>query len=411
MNLPVFVLGMRAQGVESLSSHARQALACATFVAGGKRHLSLVAPASHVEQLTITDNLSVLVDRLRRRTEQERCVVLASGDPLCFGIGASLRRFLDPSELVIEPSVSSLQLAFARASIPWIDAEVASIHGRPLKSTLIPLLGRPKIGLFTQDGASPSAVAQFFLERGLSDYTAWVCENLGTSDEVVTQRPLQELPGCRFGDLNFLILMRDQSSKPRVAIPSDRRFAVPESGPVLLTHHDVRAIALSRFHDLPEGPLWDLGAGLGGISVALANQFPGVEVVAVEQSPSRFSYLEQNRRRFEAWNLRLVAGPAPDVLEVEDDPAGVFLGGSGGKLQAILDLVLTRLRPGGVFVADFVGLENLAVTVDFLRRVGWAPELTQVQLSLGQDLAGLTTLAPLRPVWIVRGVKPGPSSQ
>ncbi len=414
MSLPISILGLGAEGLSSMTSAGREALRSATFVAGGKRHLGLIAFPDHVETFAITDNISLLVQRLRDRGPGERCVVLASGDPLCFGAGASLRRDLAPEEMIVEPALSSLQLAFARAVIPWTDAAVASIHGRPLKPTLIPLLGRPRIGLFTQDGQSPSVVAQFFLDRGLSDYRAWICENLGADDERVTQLPLAGLPGRRFGDLNFLVLSREESATPpnrRVATPSDQGFSVPSTGPVLLTHRDVRAVALSRFNDLPSGPIWDVGAGLGGISVGLANQFPHLEVVAVERDPTRFSHLEENRRRFEAWNLRLISGLAPEVLAEEERPAGIFLGGSGGNLVAILEMVIDCLLPGGTFVADFVGLENLAITLEKLRAAGWASDLAQVQISLGQNLAGLTTLAPIRPVWIVHARKPGGSAE
>jgi precorrin-6B C5,15-methyltransferase / cobalt-precorrin-6B C5,C15-methyltransferase len=415
MSGPIHVLGIGADGVAGMSPRARAALEAATFVAGGTRHLAMVRPAG-VETFTVVNNLVDLVRRLRRRGPGERCVVLASGDPLCFGIGGYLRVHLPSEPLVFEPVVSSLQLAFARIGCPWHDAAIASVHGRPLAENLLPLLGRTPIGLFTQDGASPAAVAEFFLARGLRDYTAWVCEDLGAADEQVTRLDLADLPGRRFGDLNFLVLRRrgsDHWSEPggpphrRVAAPPDDRFARPESGPVLLTHADVRAVALNRFHDLPDGPVWDIGAGLGGMAVGLAQMFRHAEVVAVERSAAQVEYLRTNRDRFNAWNLRVVEGEAPEVLAGEPPPAGVFLGGSGGRLDAILDLVLDRLGDAGRFVADFVGLENLSRCLDRLRDAGWEPAVSQVQVAHGAPLAGLTTFAPQRPVWIVSASKGG----
>jgi precorrin-6Y C5,15-methyltransferase (decarboxylating) len=407
VSLPVHILGIGAAGVVGLSPRARAALARATFLAGGTRHLALIA-TREVETFTIKNNLLDLVARLRARGPDERCVVLASGDPLCFGIGAFLRAHLGPEALIIEPAVSSLQLAFARAALPWQDAAIASIHGRPLVPTLLPLLGRSLIGLFTEDGDSPARVAEFFLERGLDDYTVWVGENLGAEDERVTCLPIRELIGRSFGTLNVLILQRLRpvdSRMIRLAIPPDHAFAQPETGPVLLTHAEVRAIVLSRFHDLPEGPLWDIGAGLGGIAVGLARLFDRAEIVAVERSPAQIEFLEANRRRFEAWNVRIVMGEAPEVLAGEDAPAGAFLGGSGGRLDAILDVIFDRLRPGGVLVANFVGLQNLLQCVERLDGVGWTRDVRLVQISQGQELAGLTTFAPRRPVWVVRAVR------
>jgi precorrin-6Y C5,15-methyltransferase (decarboxylating) len=409
MTRPVHIVGIGADGVESLSSRARAALREATFVAGGTRHLDLVRPVG-VETFAITSNLTALAGRLTERGPDERCVVLASGDPLCFGIGVYLKAHLWTDNLVFEPAVSSMQLAFARAGLPWHDAAIASVHGRPLAPTMLPLLGLPKIGLFTHDGSSPAAVAEFFLERGLEDYAVWICEDLGTTGERVTRLDIADLPGRRFGDLNVLVLARQDPggySDCRVVVPPDDRFAQPESGPVLLTHADIRSISLSRFRDVPEGPFWDLGAGLGGISIGLANQFRSAEVVAVERSPVQGEYLRSNRRRFRAWNLRIIEGTAPDALLDEKTPAGVFLGGSGGRLDPILDLIMERLAPDGVFVANFVGLENLARTLERLRAEGWATELTHVQVGHGEGLAGLTVVSPLRPVWVLRAVRRG----
>jgi precorrin-6Y C5,15-methyltransferase (decarboxylating) len=182
MSQPIDILGMGADGLGSLSAEARGRLDRANFLAGGRRHLELVGTGP-LERFAIGDNLAELVERLRARTPDERCVVLASGDPLLFGIGHRLGQDLGRDQIRVEPSVSSMQLAFARAGLAWQDARLASVHGRPLDSTLLPLLGEPKIGLFTQDGSSPSAIARFLVDRGLDDYDAWVGERLGTTEE------------------------------------------------------------------------------------------------------------------------------------------------------------------------------------------------------------------------------------
>jgi precorrin-6Y C5,15-methyltransferase (decarboxylating) len=413
MTRPIHVLGLGADGIASLSERSRAVLAGATFVAGGRRHLELVRPVGLVT-FTITNNLPALVDRLRERGPDERCVVLATGDPFCFGIATYLRAELARDELIVEPAVSSLQLAFARVGRSWESAVLASVHGRPLGPTLLPILGAPLIGLLTSDGQGPAAVADYFNDRGLGDdYAVWVCEDLGSAAERVTRHePLSALSGRAFSKLNIIILERLRAV-PRPfpwSVPLDEHFAQPDSGPILLTHADIRALALSRFDDLPDGPIWDIGAGLGGIAIGLAGRFRGTEIIAVERSANRLDYLRANRRRFEAWNLRIVPGEAPEALDGEEPPAGVFLGGSGGRLAGILDRVAERLRPRGVLVADFIGLENLSQTLGRLRALGWAAEVSQVQIGESRDLAGLTTFAPLRPVWIVRARQSEPGS-
>ena len=412
MSRPVVVVGIGAEGPSGLSPRALAAIASATWVAGGRRHLGLVGPIP-AETFTIADNVAELVDRLRRRGPDERCVVLASGDPLCYGIGHRLGEDLGHDQIVVEPALSSLQLAFARAGLAWHDAAIASIHGRPPEKVLIPLLGLPKIGLFTQDGSTPSTVASFFLDRGLDDYDVWVGERLGAPDERVVSARLSALVGKSFADLNVLVLRRDPRDDPESSVArgrrlgiDDSRFARPDSGPVLLTHADARAVVVARFHGLLEGPIWDIGAGLGGVAVELARAFPETEVVAIERSEEQLPFLRINRARFGAYNMRIVAREAPGCLIGERRPAGVFLGGSGGRLDPILDLLGERLPPGGVLVANFVGLENLSRALERFRAEGWATSLTQLQISHGRPLAGLTVLSPLYPVWVLQATRP-----
>lgn len=412
MKRPVQVIGIGAEGIEGLNRRVCSVLRSANFIAGGRRQFELVADfvaresSMRPENFTITDNLDALLSRISSRTDSEECVVLASGDPLLFGIGRLLIEALGRDEVVVEPSVSSLQLAFARVGISWHDARIGSVHGRPLESTLLPLLGSSKLALLTRDGESPGEIARYFLGRGLDDYDGWVCERLGTDREAIIPASLTEMSERRFDDLNVVVLVRRSSDDHLADDLRDVRFAAPTTGAVLLTHEDVRAVVLRRFRGMPFGPLWDVGAGLGGVTVELSRAFREREVVAIERSSPRIEYLRRNRRSFGAYNVRIVEGEAPACLADEAAPAGVFLGGTGGRLESILDVVVERLVPGGVLVATFIGLENLSSFLGRVRSIGWDEGLAQIQISCGESLAGLTTLVPERAVWIVRAVRP-----
>ena len=434
MKTPVYVIGIGANGIESLSKPARDALAGATFLAGGKRHLELVG-ATNAKTFAITNNLLELDGLLINRAADERCVVLGSGDPLFFGIGARVVKILGSDQVIIIPNVSSVQLAFARSGIAWDDCTIASVHSRPIVDELTPLLGRPKIALLTRDGGSPAAIASFLLDRGRRDYQMTVCEDLGGHHEHVGTYDLSDVQQKIYNNLNIVILMRTNAAGEEIdparrdpdrakeikmrtvenRSPSNRNdspsfprlldcdFAQPETGPILLTHSDVRAVAIARFRGIGAGPIWDVGAGLGGMSVELARAFPDREIVAVERTEDRLMYLRVNQERFAVTNLIIIAGNAPEALEHEDRPAAVFVGGSGGKLEAIVAFSLKRLAPEGVFVAHFIGLEHVNHCLILLRAAGMNPTATLVQISPAKSLAGLTTFIPLRPVWIVEG--------
>ena len=222
-----------------------------------------------------------------------------------------------------------MQLAFARAGLSWQHATLATIHGRDLRPNVLPLLGRKLIGLFTQDGDSPAAVARFFLQFELNDYDAFVGENLGAENERISRwTDLQQLTGQHFSPLNYLILKRSQYPLPiteierhRALAPGvpDEAFARPIEGQEVMTRQEVRSVLLGKVGLTRAGDtIWDIGAGLGTVSVEIAVLRPDVEVVAVERDSARAVFLRQNRQRFDAYNIRVVEGTAPGVLEPEN---------------------------------------------------------------------------------------------
>jgi precorrin-6Y C5,15-methyltransferase (decarboxylating) len=411
----IHIIGIGADGLAGLRPELVQIIRSADFMAGGERHLRLTGEPSGVgpRRFIIKDNLGDLLGELSQRHQEQKCVVLGSGDPLFYGVGSLIAGALGSNQVRIEPAVSSMQLAFARAGLSWQHATLATIHGREIRPNLLPLLGRKLIGLFTQDGDSPAVVARFFLQFGLNDYEGFVGENLGAENERFTCRSdLQQLLEQHFSPLNYLILRRTRYPFPiaeidrnRALVPGvpDDAFARPAEGQEVMTRQEVRSILLGKLGPTQPGDtVWDIGAGLGTVSVEIAVLRPDVEVIAVERDPARAVYLHQNRERFDAYNIRMIEGTAPDALEMEKEkPQIIFLGGSGEHLPAILELVLSRLRSGGRLLANFVTLENLTAFLQKLREWKWPFEITEIQIARSDSLAGLTGLKPHRAVFLV----------
>jgi len=418
MSPVIDLIGIGADGAAGLRAEIVQRIQAADFLAGGERHLGYF-PNVRSERFVIRDNLAELVGELGNRRDQQRCVVLASGDPLFFGIGHYLISRLSSEQLRIEPALSSMQLAFARHRLAWQNAALASIHGRDLRTELLPLLGRPLIGLFTQDGNSPAAAAEFFHRHALAEqYEALIAENLGVADERLRRwNSFFEVREQRFAPLNYLILRRvinpcaEAIRRLRGQVPGvpDAEFSEPGEQ-TNFTRQEVRSVLLGKLGGLllPGDTVWDLGAGLGTVSIEIAVLRPEVEVIAVERDPRRAEFIRRNRERFDAYNIRIIVGTAPDALSGENDqPRLIFVGGSGTELPRILDLAEQRLRVGGRLLANFVSLENLMTTYLCFQGKGWHCDITELNVARSEALGGHTSLKPQRGVFILQADKPG----
>ena len=200
----IYVIGVGDDGQEGLTSSARQRLQQADFVIGTRptlAHLDLSA-----ERVVVADDLDQLVEQIKERPDQ-RLVVLNSGDPLFFGVARYLCDRLGKDELEVVPHVSSMQLAFARVKESWDDAFLANLATQSLQQVLPKARLAEKVGLFTTEQITPRNVAQVFLEQQLDYFIAYVCENLGSPDERVTQAELAEIIQQDFAPLNVMVLV------------------------------------------------------------------------------------------------------------------------------------------------------------------------------------------------------------
>jgi precorrin-6Y C5,15-methyltransferase (decarboxylating) len=430
MGHPLVVVGIGHDGPAGLSAEARAHVAAARVLAGGRRHLGFF-PESQGEKVVIDADLEAVVARLRERYAVAKTVVLASGDPLFYGIGSVLLRAFPREDLMFLPQVSSVQLAFARLKETWHDARVVSLHGRPLEALRPAVEAREaKIALLTDGTNHPAAIAAFLRGHGAAeDYALWVCENLGGADERVSRHAPARMGEEAFSPLNVVVLVREPGVG-RISNPSDcdedgleirptspaqdvPLLGIPESallhraGPRgLITRREVRLLALCYLELRPDDVLWDVGAGSGSVSIEAARLSPALRAFAVERDDEAFRQLGENVTRLGAGGVRAVHAEAPDGLADLPDPDAVFVGGSGGRLLEILETAVRRLKPGGRIVLNCITLENLARAWDGLREQGLEPEATSVQLAHSRPLGRLHSLEPESLIFVVRARKP-----
>lgn len=411
----VFVIGVGIQGAASLLPQAQQAIEQADILMGGERLLQAF-PSAGKERIVIRNNLAEIVERLKEREENSQVVVLTSGDPLFYGIADFLLRHLPPEEVEIFPNVSSMQWAFARIKESWTDAVFVSAHGRGLDGVIEAVRQAGKIGVFTDPTHTPAAIAREMGRYGLIGYRAAVCENLGGKTERITWSDISSLVGKTFSPLNVMILLKEDSSGTPEDSPShstshaSRSLGLPDSAfeqrPGMITKEEVRVLSLSKLRLRDEGVLWDIGAGCGSVSIEAALLAPRWTVYAVERDRVEASLIRRNVQRFGLSNVKVIQGTAPEVLGALPSPKAVFVGGSGGKLSAILEECLTRVKPGGTLVANAVTWDSLTQASTYFQEKGVAWDLVTVNLSRTKEIKGKKLFEALNPIYILSTTLP-----
>lgn len=399
----VTVVGIGDDGCVGLSARGRNAIAAAQVLVGGERHLAFV-PEFTGERIVVKGGLAAVLDRVAAAAEDQNVCVLASGDPLFFGIGASIVERIGGEHVEIIPQPSSMQLACARAGLRWEDAAILSVHGRPLSGLVARLRARGKAALLTDDERSPARIAAHMIEHGESGWRAWVCERLGGPSERVRQLTLAALAAATDVDpLNVLLLERDDAAwraPPAIPFLPEDEFAkrVPKLG--LITKREIRLLSLAALALAPDAVVWDIGAGSGSVAIEAGLLAPAGRVFAIEVDPECVTMARDNVRAHGADNVTVVAGRAPEALADLPDPDAVFVGGSKGSMTAIVDVALARLRLRGRLVVNAITLDNAAEVYQALRARNLTPEVTLVQISRAEPLARYLRYEALSPIQI-----------
>ena len=342
-------------------------------------------------------------------------VLLASGDPLWFGIGRLLLLQFGPERLRFHPAPSSLQLAFARIGRPWQDASWISLHGREPEPLAARLQQRPAaLAVLTDPSRGGAAAVRTILAAsGLeAAYVLWLCERLGHPAERVQRLAPQAPLPADLDPLHLVLLIAEPPPAPAdpAALPlfglADGLYLQQPDRPGLMTKREVRIQLLADL-ELPEaGVLWDIGAGVGSIGLEALRLRPALHLWVLEARGGSAALIAANAERLGVRPAGVLEGRAPEALAALPDPDRVLLGGGGRERAAVLAEVLERLRPGGLVVIPLATVEALAELRPLLERAGCAVAVAQHQAWRGAPLADGTRLAPLNPVLVLQGRRP-----
>ena len=403
----IAVIGMGA-GPDDLGSNALDWIGEAEVLVGGGRHLDLF-PDHRGEKILLGSPLSDQLEQIARLAKERRVAVLASGDPLFFGIGSRLSKLVGREHLFIVPNITSVQALCARLCDPWEDVEPVSLHGRNFARGMACILSKlsrgRKIAVFTDHLHTPQWIAQQLIEFGRQACKVVIGEDLGYPSERIRELSPFETVHETFSPLNLVLIVPDGSpADPAERIGGGQVFGFPEEEfereAGMITKMEVRAVVLAMLRLCPGQVLWDLGAGTGSVSIEAARVAGLKRAFAVEKNDSRYLKLVRNLEKFNATNVEAMCGTASEIADRLPDPDRVFIGGSGDDLEKILEIVSGRLLPGGRVVQTIVLLDTLERVRCFWKNRGFEVSVTQLQVSRSAPTGKDLRLEALNPVFI-----------
>ncbi|GIE80489.1 precorrin-6Y C5,15-methyltransferase [Actinoplanes philippinensis] len=391
---PVTVVGVGADGWPGLSGTAQGALTAAEVVFGGARQLALLPAEVAARRVPWPSPLVPALPGLFEAEHGRRVCVLASGDPMFHGIGATLARVLGPSSITVLPHPSSVSLAAARLGWDLATTDVVSLVTAPVETLHRVINPGRRILVLSAGAHTPAAVAGLLAARGHGDATLTVLEQLGGPAARLLTGAADGWALPEGDPLNIVAI--ECGDGPALAVVP----GLPDTsyqGDGQLTKREVRAVTLAALAPAPGELLWDVGAGSGSIGIEWMRSHPSCRAVAVESSADRITTITANAAALGVPGLRVVHGRAPDALDGLPRPDTIFIGG-GLTRDGVLDRCLTALRSGGRLVANAVTVESEAVVAAAYAKLGG--ELTRLTVQRGSPVGGFTGWRSFMPVTI-----------
>ena len=395
------IVGLGEDGIEALNPVARALVAGAEVLIGGERHLAMLADDGR-ERLAWPTPLAEMFPEIAHRRGRRVCV-LASGDPLCYGVGAALIKHFAIEEMTIVPAPSAFSLACARLGWSLPDLAALTLHGRP------PALLHPHVQpdarllILSAGRDTPAQVAALLRARGYGESRLVVLEHMGGPRERRIEASAEAWAAEDLADLNTLAVVCVAGPEAALlpATPGLPDEAFRNDGQ--LTKREVRAVTLAALAPVPGQLLWDLGAGCGSVAIEWMRAAPRARAVAVERKAERVNLIAANATALGTPLLEIVEGAAPAALEGLEPPDAIFIGG-GATAEGLFEACWDRLKSGGRLVANAVTVEGEVVLLR--RHAAQGGTLTRLAVSRGEPVGSFTGWRPLMPVTQYAAVKP-----
>ncbi len=414
----IHIIGLGVVAQAQLSEEALQAINKADLIVGSKRQLQVIESVlnalpkpPHCEQLPALSALKKLINAHSANST----VVLASGDPLYYGIGRWFSRHYAAECLVFYPAVSSVQAACHVLGLALQDVDVLSLHGRPLETIRRYFQVNKTLLVLTDKHSTPQVLAKECSAAGLLGSELWVCEKLGYKEQRIRHYSVNELLALspfEVDPLHVTVIKTKGRGGVQPVAPGivDHAFQTGQTaGTGMISKREVRLAILSMMGIVDGDIIWDVGAGCGGVSVELARWNSRAQVYAIEQNEQRLGWLACNTQQFGvSSNCRPVLGRAPLVFKTLPSPSKVFIGGSDGALEGLLPDVWQRLPERGVLMATAVTDKTKGVLQRFCQsHLDASIECVELSVGRGELTDNGFLFNKKRPVMIVKLQKGG----
>ena len=407
---PINIIGI-GQGREDLTlKHLKLIKECDVLV-GGRRHLDLFDYPDK-EKIFITSHIDSVVETIKEKMSLHKIVVLASGDPLFYGIGSTLIQNVEKKQLHIHSNISCVSAAFAAIKEPWHDAKIISLHGKQSEPFAFESLANEnKIAFLTNPIMNPQYIATGLAKSGLYDFRFCVLENLGdkSQEKITWFKDMALVCDQVFSQPNMVILLKPLKEKSNFS--HETHIGMEDSlfqhSKGLITKSEIRCVSLSKLKLFKKNHVvWDIGSGSGSIGIEVSLQVPWGKVYVIEKHPGRITDIHHNIKLFNCDNIEVVNTAFPKGIENLKTPDRIFIGGGGENLEKIIKTSCDRLAPLGVIVVNTVLLQSLETSIRILREFKFDPHIMQIQISKSKGMPFGNRLEALNPVWIISGSKP-----
>lgn len=394
--MQVTLLGLGAGNDQALTAQDRETLFGAQCIVGAARLLQQLPEGCTQCRVAATKPQKIL--EALQAAACEQAVVAYSGDSGFYSGCRNLVPLLEQAGVsyTVRPGISSVQMLAAALHRPWQDWVLVSAHGVQCNAVAAVSQGKPAFFLTGGSLGVPQLCRQL-VDAGLGELPVTVGEDLGTPQQRITSGTARQMAEESFSSL--CVLLAEAAPEPPRRTPGwpDEWFV---RGKVPMTKRFVRAAAFAALGPRPGETLWDVGAGTGSVSVEMAAQTPGGTVYAVECEREALDLIHQNRSKFHTWNLRVVEGRAPEILADLPVPDAVFVGGSKGKMEPILEEALAK-NPQVRLCISCIALETLSSVLSICQAHGLQPQVTQLAVSSAKPMGHLHLMMAQNPVFLV----------